>query len=242
MLRVKLYTKTGDNGTTGLFGGQRVQKDDPRIEACGTVDEFCAALGLAVVAAQGGPIEPVLVWLENMMFDLGCDLATPLPSKPSETPSKSVVSVDLSGTTDQSVTDRPKQESNGSRIDRQAAPGSKSKAEVTKAKPCNVPRIEAPTIQKLERHIDQVSETLPPLRQFILPGGSELAARLHLARAVCRRAERRCRTLQRHETINPHVLVCINRVSDLLFALARQANQLQGVPDIPWIPTNQTSS
>ena len=99
----------------------------------------------------------------------------------------------------------------------------------------SVRRVGPPQIQELEKHIDRICEQLPPMRTFILPGGSDLAARLHLARTVCRRAERECVALSRVEQIRPELCVYLNRLSDLLFAMARQANQIAGVEDVPWV-------
>lgn len=184
---MNLYTRTGDDGSTGLIGGQRVSKDHLRIDAYGTVDELNAHLGLAAVALSGQTSElaPKLQAVQNELFALGAVLATP--------------------------------------------PGSKYAA--------SAPPIRPEWATRLEREIDAATEQLPPLRQFILPGGSELAARLHIARTVCRRAERLIVSLHRLEPLEPVLLTYLNRLSDWLFIQARRANQLAGQPDRPWEKT-----
>ena len=184
---MKLYTRTGDDGHTGLFGGQRVEKDALRVEAYGTVDELNAALGLVRSAAADHPEinEPVLQ-IQSRLFDLGSDLACPRPPQ-----------------------------AGGDMLEGQ--------------------RIAEHDIEELERLIDRVSEPVPPMESFILPGGTELSARLHHARTVCRRAERLCVRLSRNEDIGEPVRVFLNRLSDLLFAMARRANHLEGVDDVPWV-------
>ena len=183
---MKLYTRTGDDGTTGRFGGERVEKDARCVEASGTVDELNCHVGLALAACGDDELTQALTSVQQRLFELGADLAAPRPAGAEQT--------------------------------RQA------------------PRIESEHITEIERLIDEACAPLAPLRTFILPGGCELAARLHVARAVCRRAERCCVALQREEPVNPLTVVYLNRLSDLLFALARQANQLAGVPDTPWPP------
>lgn len=183
---MKLYTRTGDDGHTGLFGGQRVEKDALRVEAYGTVDELNATLGLALAAAPQGELADTLTRLQSRLFDLGSDLACPRPAQYG--------------------------------------------GDILEGK-----RISDHDITGLESDIDAVSEALQPMRHFILPGGTELSARLHYARTVCRRAERLCTRLSRNEYVGDHVTVFLNRLSDLLFAMARRANQLNGVDDVPWI-------
>lgn len=188
---MKLYTKRGDDGGTDLFGGQRVGKDDLRVEAYGTVDELNAAIGLCAAACDGpaaDALRPILTTLMSRLFEVGADLATPR------------VTADGSDN----------------------APGA-------------IPRIGSEQTTELEGHIDAITAVLPEMTHFVLPGGTDLAARLHHARTVCRRAERLCVALARHEDVGDVVVPYLNRLSDLLFAMARRANQLAGVEDVPWI-------
>lgn len=179
---MKIYTKTGDEGQTGLFGGPRVSKDAPRIEAYGTVDELNSVLGLARTETLPQSIDALLAGIQSELFSLGAELATPNPA---------AKGTDLIG-------------------------------------PAN--------IERLEQAIDHYEADLEPLKQFILPGGTKGAATLHLARTVCRRAERRLVTLvhSTSEKISPELVVYLNRLSDLLFVLARAANHAAGVADVPW--------
>jgi cob(I)alamin adenosyltransferase len=186
---MKLYTRTGDDGTTGLFGGDRVEKDDPRVGAYGTIDELNATVGVAVAACdttsdRARRYVEILTTVQSRLFDIGADLATP--------------------------------------------PGSKHADKVARFADAHVAVIEG--------WIDEVDEGNPPMTHFVLPGGTEVAARLHLARAVCRRAERRVVTLGHAAEVTPGILVYLNRLSDLLFAMARAANADANVPDVPWIP------
>ena len=187
---MKLYTKSGDDGSTGLFGGDRVAKDHPRVEAYGAVDELNAALGLVAASVshslQGEIAQEfaaVLASLQSRLFDLGADLSTP----------------------------------------------------ETSPHAARIARMAQRHVDEAERWIDQIDGRNDPMRQFVLPGGTELAARLHLARTIARRAERRLVALARLESINPLTIVYLNRVSDLLFAMARQANKAAGVADVPWV-------
>jgi len=188
----KIYTKTGDDGTTGLATGSRVRKDDPRVEAYGTVDESNAAIGLAVIAADasgdevGASIASVLRPIQHDLFDLGADLATPVES----------------------------QEAAGSRL-----------------------RIIASQVSRVERSIDMFNDNLSPLTSFVLPGGTPLAAALHLARTVVRRAERLSVSLAARDPAgtNPEAIKYLNRLSDLLFVLSRVANG-NGAQDVLWKP------
>ena len=181
---MKIYTRTGDAGDTGLFGGGRVPKDDPRVEAYGDVDELNAVLGLARSAELMPRIDEVLVPIQRDLFSIGALLATP---------------------------DRDKMEQH-----------------LTKA------RISEERIAELERAIDDCDRELEPLKAFILPGGTQKAAALHVARTVCRRAERRVIHLQREVEIPQIVVVYLNRLSDLLFTLARFANARAGAGEVTW--------
>ncbi len=181
-MAIKIYTKTGDDGTTGLFGGGRVRKDSPRIEAYGTVDELDSVIGLCRAVGMNDWIDPLLQQIQNNLFVLGADLATPLETRSSY----------------------------------------------------NIPRISEEDSTRLEQAIDEHTAQLPPLKHFIHPGGCELAARLHFARTVCRRAERTLVTLAAKEEIGTYDVIYLNRLSDLLFTLARRANQLASVNDVEW--------
>ena len=183
---MKLYTRIGDDGTTRLFGNIKVGKDDPRVEAYGTVDELNSAIGLALVVCDYAEIRSALGVVQNRLFDVGADLATPRAE----------------GAEPQSA--------------------------------WRVYRIAPEDAADLERFIDGAWEPLPPMRNFILPGGTELAARLHVARTICRRAERECVRLSHEVDRLGNVVIFLNRLSDLLFALARRANQLAGIEDVPW--------
>lgn len=190
---MKLYTKTGDKGQTGLFGGQRVSKADPRVEAYGTVDELNSHLGHVITEAQRADsklIVAVLTKVQSRLFEIGADLATPR-------------------TADETTED----------------------SEDTAL----VPRITQEQVEELERHLDVNQDKLPDMACFILPGGTELACRLHIARTVCRRAERLVVALDAEQPIGQFVVQYLNRLSDLLFAFAREANHDAGVDDIPWI-------
>ena len=178
---MKIYTKTGDTGETGLFGGTRVPKDAMRIETCGTVDELNACIGYARSQIQDTEIDGILQRIQNELFDIGADLAT-LETHP-------------------------------------------------KAASLRIPPTLTP---KLEREIDLFEAELPPLKNFILPGGSTGGAAVHLARTVCRRAERCVVTLAKAESVNPEVLIYLNRLSDLLFVLARIVNHRSGDPEPLW--------
>lgn len=181
---MKLYTRTGDKGETSLFDGTRVAKDHPRIEVCGELDELNALLGWCRAATKPGEMESRIGQIQQHLFGLGSELATP-PERGGEPP---------------------------------ASPISNNEC------------------RELEGWIDQASETAGPLRNFILPGGTELACRLHLARTCCRRAERTLVTLSTATPLRPEVLVYVNRLSDLLFAWARLANHEDHYPDVIWTP------
>jgi cob(I)alamin adenosyltransferase len=179
----KIYTRTGDDGTTGLVDGSRAPKHSARIEAVGAVDEANSALGFAAVALTGEARAQV-IRIQNDLFDLGADLATPGEDF---TPSEMVL------------------------------------------------RIVAVQADWLEARIDAASERLTPLTSFVLPGGSEPAARVHLARAAVRRAERAMTALGAQDAINPAALAYVNRLSDYLFQLARLLND-EGRSDVKWVP------
>ena len=180
---MKIYTRTGDKGETGLYRGGRISKDDPRIQACGAVDELNSCIGWTRAMELDLEIDEILKRIQNNLFVIGTDLATP----------KAAVK-----------------------------PGD------------NVNRLPEGTHQYLEQAIDRMDEKLAPLRHFILPGGSEAASRLHIARSVCRRAEREAVTFAGVESINPEIIKYLNRLSDLLFTLARECNRLAGREDAPY--------
>lgn len=176
----KIYTRTGDAGTTGLADGSRVNKDSPRIEAMGTVDELNSSLGVllaSMTSAALAAVHEALAPVQHRLFDIGGELAIP--------------GVDI---------------------------------------------IEAADVAELEQLIDRFNAQLPPLREFILPGGSPQIAQAHLARSICRRAERRYLTLAAAETINPQALTYLNRLSDLLFVVARSIARLEDTPEVLWRP------
>jgi cob(I)alamin adenosyltransferase len=178
----KVYTRTGDDGTTALGGGQRLPKDALRVEAYGIVDELNSHLGVVRCAALSQPVEAALTKIQNDLFHLGSDLC---------------------------ILESDKQHR-------------------------MVPVIEERHVVFLEDLIDRASESLAPLENFVLPGGSLASAQLHLARTVCRRAERLLVTLDREEPLGDFVLQYVNRLSDALFVLARAENQAQGFGDVLW--------
>ena len=182
----RIYTKTGDQGDTGLGDGRRVAKDHPRVAAYGSVDELNAALGLVLASSPQLDEERRLLLqsIQNDLFDVGADLC--VPQAPDEPAGK-------------------------------------------------VLRVRAVQAERLEHAIDKFNALLQPLRSFILPGGAASAAWCHFARTVCRRAERDVVTLARTETVNPQVVIYLNRLSDLLFVLARVENN-NGKNDVLWAP------
>ncbi len=180
----KIYTRTGDRGDTGLFGGGRVPKSDPRVEAYGRVDEVNALLGMVVAALDGDTqLAARLRRVQNDLFDLGADLATPEGS---------------------AYRDRLPQ------------------------------LVEEADWRRLEGWLDEYDAECPPLTSFVLPGGSEAAARAHYARTVCRTAERALVALSHAEHVRPDNLIYLNRLSDLLFVVARRINARAGVAETPW--------
>ena len=179
---MKLYTKTGDKGETGLYGGERVSKAALRVAAYGAVDEANAVIGLARAQLGDSALDEVLASVQHGLFDLGADLATPLASRYRR----------------------------------------------------NVTPLEDEDVHALERLIDRFDAELEPLAAFILPGGHPAGAALHLARTVVRRAEREVVALAQREAVNEAALVYLNRLSDLLFVLARVVNARAGEPEAQW--------
>jgi cob(I)alamin adenosyltransferase len=178
---MKIYTKTGDDGTTGLFGGGRVKKTSVRVDAYGTVDELNATVGVARATGLDAVSDGVLAQVQSDLFTLGAELAT--------------------------------------------MPG--------KEKKLTMHLLDDADAARLEAAIDAAEEGLPPLAFFVLPGGSPQAAALHVARTVCRRAERAVLAID-EEPPRKALVVYLNRLSDLLFVLARKANHVAGKPDVPW--------
>jgi cob(I)alamin adenosyltransferase len=181
----RIYTKTGDAGDTGLFGGGRVRKSHPRVEAYGAVDELNAVLGRAAVDVDTGSIRERLSLVQFDLFSLGSHLATDVPDG------------------------RPQPQ---------------------------LPSLPDARVAEMEAWIDEAEAELPELRSFILPGGSRGGAALHVARTVCRRAERRVVELAAGDDVAPSIPVYLNRLSDLLFVLARLENHRTGQPEQPWLP------
>jgi cob(I)alamin adenosyltransferase len=180
----RIYTKTGDTGLTGLGGGQRVPKDSQRVETYGTVDELNSQIGVALATGLCARLAEELPLIQNELFDLGSDLATPAASQARHP----------------------------------------------------VPTVELRHVEKLERLIDELNDVVGPLTNFLLPGGSPGAAQLHVARTICRRAERAATTLARDEEIGPTVLPYLNRLSDALFVMARFENDDRAVAEPLWQP------
>lgn len=178
----KVYTRSGDDGTTGLGSGQRVPKDSPRIEAYGTVDELNSQIGAALAGGLDETVAEGLRPIQNDLFHLGSDLCV-LEADKGRLP---------------------------------------------------VPRIEQRHVEALERLMDRLSKELSPLENFLLPGGSPGAAQLHVARTVCRRAERLVIALSRREPVGPQTVPYLNRLSDALFVMARYENKRRGVADVLW--------
>ena len=184
----KIYTRTGDDGTTALGSGKRIRKDSARVAAYGTIDETNAAIGMARVhIAESHPeLDAMLAKIQNDLFDLGAELSVPATGEEQKTP----------------------------------------RLEITAAQ-----------VKRLENEIDRLNAELQPLRSFVLPGGSPGAAALHMARTICRRAERLMVSLaaEPNETVSPVALQYVNRLSDLLFVASRYVND-RGRGDILWVP------
>ena len=180
---MKIYTRTGDDGTTGLLGPGRVPKSAPRVEAYGAVDELNAVLGTVRLIEGAMAYEAELAAIQSALFEVGAELAT-----------------------------------------------------VERARGATPARVPAEAIQTLEAWIDRFETDLPALRNFILPGGGALSAQFHLARTVCRRAERRVVALASAEAVAADVVRYLNRLADLLFVMARHANHRAGIADVEWHP------
>lgn len=180
----RIYTKTGDAGSTGLGGGRRVSKDDPRVRAYGTVDELNSTIGLAVALGLDARLTTELRRVQNELFDLGADLCWP--------------------------EDDPRRG--------------------------RIPTVQPRHVEALESTIDELNDALGPLTNFLLPGGSPGAAQLHIARTVCRRAEREVVSLRADEPVGELVLTYLNRLSDALFVMARYENHARGVDEPLWQP------
>ncbi len=183
---MKIYTKTGDDGTTGLFGGARVKKASPRVGAYGAVDELNACVGVARATGLETLTEGVLAAVQVDLFTLGAELAT--------------------------------------------QPGKEEKLRMR--------LIDAADIARLEQTIDTAEGELEPLKLFVLPGGCPQAAALHVARTVCRRAEREVLAVDDAD-VRAEVVMYLNRLSDMLFVLSRRANKVAGVADVPWVPRKE---
>jgi cob(I)alamin adenosyltransferase len=177
---MKIYTKTGDDGTTGLFSGKRVPKSSSYVEAYGSVDELNAWLGYCASTCREKDLHKRLLDIQHDLHSLCADLATPLDAK------------------------------------------------------AKISRVKAERAERLEKWVDEWETELSPLTQFILAGGTELASKLHIARTVCRRAEREVIRHADQEKMNPEIVIYLNRLSDLLFVLARVANRRASVIDIFW--------
>lgn len=186
MKKSPLYTRTGDLGTTSLVDGSRVEKSHPRLEAYGTIDELNSWMGV-IATDPGLPADcrPLIVDIQNRLFDLGAYLATPEPSD---------------GQMPQTASLNQK------------------------------------TISDVECEIDRLDDAVPQLRQFVLPGGSQLSAWCHVARTVCRRAERHCISLAATAYVDPNAIRYVNRLSDYLFVLARYVNARAGIAELTWQP------
>ena len=186
---MKIYTRTGDDGVTGLFGGDRVSKANPRIGVCGAVDEANSAIGFAVSFAgdELGDIVKELLGIQKRLFEIGADLATPMDASPRQ----------------------------------------------------NLRVVTEKDVSQLEKLIDRFDHELSPLQSFIIPGGHSCAAGLHLARGVTRRAEREVVAMANKEEVNTQIVVSLNRLSDLLFTLARTVNVRTKATETLWLPRSK---
>jgi cob(I)alamin adenosyltransferase len=180
----RIYTKTGDEGMTGLGGGRRVAKDSPRVRAYGTVDELNSAIGVALALGLSDRLTSELGSIQNELFDLGSDLCWPEDDE----------------------------------------------------RRARIPTVQQKHVRRLETLIDELNEVVGPLTNFLLPGGAPGAAQLHVARTICRRAEREAITLSHEEPIGELVLPYLNRLSDALFVMARFENHERGVDEPLWQP------
>jgi cob(I)alamin adenosyltransferase len=187
---MKIYTKTGDKGTTGLFGGTRVPKHHLRIESYGTVDELNSYIGLVKDQAIDNDTKTTLIKIQNDLFTLGSMMATPSEKETLK---------------------------NGEQR-------------------LNIPEVDTKSVTYLEKEIDKMNEKLPKMTHFILPGGHTTVSYCHIARCVCRRAERLSVSLHQQEAINPIILTYLNRLSDFLFMLARKLSKDLSVQEVKWIP------
>ncbi|GGH02622.1 cobalamin adenosyltransferase [Polaribacter pacificus] len=190
---MKIYTKTGDKGTTALFGGTRVPKHHLRIESYGTVDELNSYIGLIRDQNISEEQKDALLKIQNELFTLGAMLATP--------------------------------------ADKEILKNGKERL--------NIPKIQPETVVFLEDEIDRMNEELPPMTNFILPGGHQTVSFCHITRCVCRRTERLVTQLNEEETINSDILTYLNRLSDYLFVLARKLTKDLSAKEIPWIPKKE---
>ena len=191
---MKIYTKTGDTGTTALFGGTRVKKYNLRIESYGTVDELNSYIGLIKDQEISDLHKSYLLQIQNKLFTLGAMLATP--------PEKETL------------------KSGKQRL--------------------NIPKIDETSILSLENKIDKIDEELPQMTHFILPGGHQAISFCHIARCVCRRAERLSVELNDQEKINTNIIIYLNRLSDYLFMLARKLSKDLSIEEIKWIPEKKS--
>ncbi|MFG6687842.1 cob(I)yrinic acid a,c-diamide adenosyltransferase [Mariniflexile sp. HNIBRBA6329] len=190
---MKIYTKTGDNGTTALFGGTRVPKHHIRIESYGTVDELNSHLGLIRDQDIDNHYKDILIHIQDRLFTVGAILATD--------PEKAILK-------------------NGKER-------------------LNIPKISNRDIERLEHEMDTMNEALPPMTHFVLPGGHQTVSFCHIARCVCRRAERLATALNDMEPIDVHTIMYLNRLSDYLFVLARKLTYDLQANEIKWIPEKQ---